>query len=471
MGVYNCTRGSQYIGASDNIHGKGLKGSKDDGYPECHFADGNCQGQAVGVSDGLCSDSIAKNPAIALKIVDQGQLTDADGRHHNGSWERGTRKLPESVVESSGIVSMWSETQRHSLMRRTFDGEQDKGKSEGNGGLLERAAEAAAEGAAELQAMRAVRAACHTDKERLCGALHGLRGVRQCMHSNRHLLSDACKVAMEAGRVFLARDEIKELRRSHTARPSRGWRMTVVREDEGKGGGSSNENENGEGMAGSSRSHDDKGGSKVVLGWGIWSVALAVIVALFSGRIKQICKQFLNFTARLLPPQQGAIAPARKTTMKIRRKERQARNQETCERLEAAKQREVKNQQEMASVLRQQREAARQREKEEEERRKDAVRKVQRLRKELLSAERDAQSLCSTSSTELYKVGATEGTFNLQLQPCVICLDRPPVVVVVPCGHRCLCEEDAAAVMRKPKQQRECPICRTPVKRMQRVFD
>ena len=68
VGVYNCTRGSQYIGASDNIHGKGLKGSKDDGYPECHFADGNCQGQAVGVSDGLCSDSIAKNPAeVALK--------------------------------------------------------------------------------------------------------------------------------------------------------------------------------------------------------------------------------------------------------------------------------------------------------------------------------------------------------------------------------------------------------------------
>ena len=68
---------------------------------------------------------------------------------------------------------------------------------------------------------------------------------------------------------------------------------------------------------------------------------LVVIVVLFSGRIKQICKQLLNFTARLLPPyQQGAIAPAQNTTMKIRRKDRQARNQVKCERLEAANQRE-----------------------------------------------------------------------------------------------------------------------------------
>ena len=31
-GMYNCTRGRQSTGASDDIHGKGLQGSKEDGH-------------------------------------------------------------------------------------------------------------------------------------------------------------------------------------------------------------------------------------------------------------------------------------------------------------------------------------------------------------------------------------------------------------------------------------------------------
>ena len=61
--------------------------------------------------------------------------------------------------------------------------------------------------------------------------------------------------------------------------------------------------------------------------------------------------------------------------------------------------------------------------------------------------------------------------FTLTLQPCVLCLDRRPVMLVVPCGHRCICEECMPMLMRKVKKQRECPLCRGPVKVLQRVFD
>jgi hypothetical protein len=56
---------------------------------------------------------------------------------------------------------------------------------------------------------------------------------------------------------------------------------------------------------------------------------------------------------------------------------------------------------------------------------------------------------------------------------CVICLDHPPVMAILPCGHRCFCENDAAAIMSKKKLKikRECPICRGPISAVQRVFD
>ena len=57
-----------------------------------------------------------------------------------------------------------------------------KGKGAGKGGV---------------RAFRAVRAACRADKEKLCGAVHGLRSVRRCMHSHHDVLSDACKAAIQ----------------------------------------------------------------------------------------------------------------------------------------------------------------------------------------------------------------------------------------------------------------------------------
>ena len=49
-------------------------------------------------------------------------------------------------------------------------------------------------------------------------------------------------------------------------------------------------------------------------------------------------------------------------------------------------------------------------------------------------------------------------------QTCAICLDRPPNVTFVPCGHKMTCEQCAARVT-------ECPNCRAPILHRQRTFE
>ena len=49
-------------------------------------------------------------------------------------------------------------------------------------------------------------------------------------------------------------------------------------------------------------------------------------------------------------------------------------------------------------------------------------------------------------------------------QTCAICLDRPPNVTFVPCGHKMTCEQCAERV-------RECPSCRAPIRLRQRTFE
>lgn len=50
---------------------------------------------------------------------------------------------------------------------------------------------------------------------------------------------------------------------------------------------------------------------------------------------------------------------------------------------------------------------------------------------------------------------------------CSICFDEPANFLVVPCGHQCGCEECLKAVQRHSGR---CPICRSPVQSIQRVF-
>jgi len=46
---------------------------------------------------------------------------------------------------------------------------------------------------------------------------------------------------------------------------------------------------------------------------------------------------------------------------------------------------------------------------------------------------------------------------------CVICCERVPAMVLLPCGHVCLCQDCASAVQ-------TCPMCRTPVAGSMRVY-
>jgi hypothetical protein len=49
---------------------------------------------------------------------------------------------------------------------------------------------------------------------------------------------------------------------------------------------------------------------------------------------------------------------------------------------------------------------------------------------------------------------------------CIICLERSAEFALLPCGHKCVCEEHAAAVFRLG----ECPLCRNSVTSFNKIF-
>jgi hypothetical protein len=51
---------------------------------------------------------------------------------------------------------------------------------------------------------------------------------------------------------------------------------------------------------------------------------------------------------------------------------------------------------------------------------------------------------------------------------CAVCLDEMATLACVPCGHLCLCADDAARL--SASGATACPMCRTPVKSTIRVY-
>ena len=49
---------------------------------------------------------------------------------------------------------------------------------------------------------------------------------------------------------------------------------------------------------------------------------------------------------------------------------------------------------------------------------------------------------------------------------CVVCLEMRADFALLPCGHKCVCQDDAAAMCR----QGMCPVCRTPAHTSHRIF-
>ena len=67
------------------------------------------------------------------------------------------------------------------------------------------------------------------------------------------------------------------------------------------------------------------------------------------------------------------------------------------------------------------------------------------------------------------RLGPTITSSNVSVQPeslCVVCFEQRPTMAVNPCGHRCLCVDDAPRFVGTA-----CPICRGPVLSILAIFD
>lgn len=54
---------------------------------------------------------------------------------------------------------------------------------------------------------------------------------------------------------------------------------------------------------------------------------------------------------------------------------------------------------------------------------------------------------------------------KIEVQDCIVCMDRPSSRLLVPCMHFCVCSS-CASMLQKPT----CPKCRTKIKEIRKVF-
>jgi hypothetical protein len=73
----------------------------------------------------------------------------------------------------------------------------------------------------------------------------------------------------------------------------------------------------------------------------------------------------------------------------------------------------------------------------------------------------------STAGPTLGAVATTLGGGSDESEQCMICMSEAANFLVVPCGHQCGCEDCLTQVVRTTNR---CPICRTSISRLQRVF-
>ena len=56
---------------------------------------------------------------------------------------------------------------------------------------------------------------------------------------------------------------------------------------------------------------------------------------------------------------------------------------------------------------------------------------------------------------------------------CVVCQERHADIILVPCGHFCLCSIDAQQIRERSRNKSgaiTCPLCKNEVERMQSVY-
>ena len=153
---------------------------------------------------------------------------------------------------------------------------------------------------------------------------------------------------------------------------------------------------------------------------------------------------------------------------------------------------------EQPEQARQRREAAgqgrrgrRQRERERRARREEAAAieaEAADVREEAAAIEAEAANVreeaaaieAEAASVQTVERGGQEAAFSaLQAQACVVCMDGPKTHALFPCGHKCLCQgcsrlygtNGAGARQHHQRQQHTCPMCRSPVERVQQIYD
>ena len=83
-------------------------------------------------------------------------------------------------------------------------------------------------------------------------------------------------------------------------------------------------------------------------------------------------------------------------------------------------------------------------------------------------AERESARAKERRTNEKVARRGGERQRELEEPECVVCMDKERSHIFVPCGHRCVCEECSAMVMRAA--QPRCPYCRAPATSSIRTF-
>ena len=63
------------------------------------------------------------------------------------------------------------------------------------------------------------------------------------------------------------------------------------------------------------------------------------------------------------------------------------------------------------------------------------------------------------------------GDSEMEARLCVICWDAPKTHIMLPCGHKCVCQSCAADFSCTSKGCQSCPLCRNRVEKVTRVFE
>ena len=74
------------------------------------------------------------------------------------------------------------------------------------------------------------------------------------------------------------------------------------------------------------------------------------------------------------------------------------------------------------------------------------------------------QFMSAMDSARLLAQLVHKGNSSPEQRPCVVCMDRRPSVVIIPCGHLCVCQPCSSRL------QQQCPVCRGAATQMVQTY-